>query len=237
MGDRFFIDEPITGAEALLSGPEAHHALHVMRLKAGDGVTLFDGSGAEFSAEVTAVSRRDVSLTITGRQEIDRESPVRLTLGVALPKGDRQKVLVEKLVELGAARLVPLTTERSVALPKGSAIEKLRRLVIEASKQCGRNRLMEIAEPVALGAFLDESADAERLFAHPPEEAHAERGGAPWPATQRVVAMVGPEGGFSDAEAAAAVEAGWRPVTLGERILRIETAALALAARCCGIPL
>ena len=125
-----------------------------MRAKAGTRVTLFDGSGWEFDAVVQRTGRSEVELAIAGRQEIDREARIAVTLGVALPKGDRQKWLVEKVVELGVARLVPLETERGVAQPVENALERLRRGVIEASKQCGRNRLMEIAEPRAWREFL-----------------------------------------------------------------------------------
>ena len=152
----------------LVAGAEAHHLLHVMRARTGARVTLFDGSGWQFDAVVERTGRSEVELTITDRQEIDREAQVAVTLGVVLPKGDRQKWLVEKVVELGVARLVPLETERGVAQPRENVLERLRRGVIEASKQCGRNRLMEIAEPRAWQAFLMESPTvACRLVAHP----------------------------------------------------------------------
>ena len=175
MSDRYFVESPVASDRAVLAGAEAHHLLHVMRAKAGTRVTLFDGSGWQFDAVVERTGRSEVELAIAGRQEIDREAPIAVTLGVALPKGDRQKWLVEKVVELGVARLVPLETERGVAQPVENALERLRRGVIEASKQCGRNRLMEIAEPKAWRAFLAENAAAAcRLVAHP----RARTGGA-----------------------------------------------------------
>lgn len=225
MSRRFFVP-PITGPTASLDGAEAHHLLHVMRAGVGDSVTLFDGSGGEWSATITTVGRSRVDFEVGERHEVDRELPFALVVGVAMPKGDRQKWLVEKLTELGATRLVPLATERSIAQPKASAISKLRRTVIEASKQCGRNRLMEIAEPCSFDAFVDSTDGAAlRLLAHP--------GGEPLGAVIRDVTgadvhiAIGPEGGFSDEEAAAAGKHGWRAISLGERILRIETAAQA----------
>ena len=168
MSDRYFVESPVVSDRAVLAGAEAHHLLHVMRAKVGTRVTLFDGSGWEFDAVVERTGRSEVELAIAGRQEIDREAPIAVTLGVALPKGDRQKWLVEKVVELGVARLVPLETERGVAQPVENALERLRRGVIEASKQCGRNRLMEIAGPKTWQEFLAESGDvACRLVAHP----------------------------------------------------------------------
>lgn len=247
MSERFFSSEPITGERVALAGPEAHHLLHVMRAAVGTAVTLFDGSGAEFAGVVESVRRAEAVVRIVERHEINRELPFELTVGVALPKGDRQKWLVEKLTELGVATLVPLITERGVAQPTASTAERLQRSVIEAAKQCGRNRLMEIAEPAAWGEwvggdvgfkisdlrFADQGAGAgsnaaiERILAQPDGvpigELKLQRNAA-------VVVAVGPEGGFTDDEVSAASEAGWRKVSLGARILRVETAAIALAA-------
>ena len=238
MADRYFVETAIAGGEARLVRAEAHHLAHVLRAKPGDEVTLFDGSGAEFPARVERVGRSEIELAVLSRQEVDRETRVRLTLGVALPKGDRQRFLVEKAVELGVACLVPLQTERSVDRETPSALERLRRAVIEASKQCGRNRLMEIATPRKLADFLADSTTkgAVRLFAHPIAgpgakafvdacETSIARGDCP-----NVILAVGPEGGFTDSELNFALAERWEIVGCGERILRVETAALALAA-------
>src|SRR5215210_2032346 len=147
MSERFFSPHPITAGCMMLDGPEAHHLLHVMRASVGDEVTLFDGSGAEFKATVQTLRRTDAELRIVERREVDRELPFDLVVGVALPKGDRQKWLVEKLTELGVTTLVPVVTERCVAQPAAGALDRLRRSIIEAAKQCGSNRLMQIAEP------------------------------------------------------------------------------------------
>ena len=230
MADRYFVEPPIVADRAVVAGAEAHHLIHVMRCGPGGRVTLFDGSGCEFAAVVRRVGRSEVELDVLDRREIDRELPMRLTLGVALPKGDRQRWLVEKAVEVGIGRLVPLATERGVAQPVANAIERLRRSVIEASKQCGRNRLMEIAEPRAWSDFLVDTRTAGcRLLAHPAAEGCI-TGTGPDVGGETVLA-VGPEGGFTDAEVARAIEAGWRAVDLGPRILRVETAAIWLAAR------
>jgi 16S rRNA (uracil1498-N3)-methyltransferase len=234
MADRYFVAHPITGTETLLDGPEAHHLIHVMRVRPGAAVVLFDGSGAEFAAVVEQVGRSEVRLSVSSRQQIDRELPVRVTLGVALPKGDRQKWLVEKAVELGVACLVPLRTARSVADPAAQALQRLRRTVIEASKQCGRNCLMEIAEPAPWTDFaaIGDNA-APRLLAHPggPGLARPTRQSQTTPLPAAAILAVGPEGGFTDEEVALAAAAGWQTVDLGARILRIETAAFLLVAR------
>lgn len=244
MTERYFVDEPISGDRVTLAGPEAHHLIHVMRAAPGTQVTLFDGGGDQFSASVEQLGRSDVKLSILAREPINRELPFSMTLGVALPKGDRQKWLVEKAVELGVTRIVPLRTRRGVAQPVEQALVRLRRAVIEASKQCGRNRLLQIDEPRAWPDFVADAADTpSRLLAHPSVEggrrrlldeclAHQETASqqtppSPWP---DVSLAVGPEGGFADDEVALAVDAGWHAVDLGPRILRVETAALFLAA-------
>ncbi len=233
MSDRYFVETPIDGSQARLVGTEAHHLIHVMRGKVGDQITLFDGLGAEFSCRVDQVGRSEVGLNVLARHEVNREPALPLTLAVALPKGDRRRWLVEKAVELGVARLVPLETERSNDRETGAASVRLRQTVIEASKQCGRNRLMEIADSQRLLDFVSEpTADEARLVAHPGgAKCHdvlasiLQRGSA----LQAVSLIIGPEGGLAPAELAAARSNGWRIVDLGNRILRVETAALALA--------
>ncbi len=232
MTHRFYCEQPIEGKRATLVGSEAHHLLHVMRLTAGDHVKLFDGSGFEFSANILETRRAEVELEVVERTAVDHELPFRLTVGVALPKGDRQRWLVEKLVELGVERIVPLETERGVAQPTIKALARLRRSVIEATKQCGRNRLAEVSPAERLHDYLVSApADAYLLAAHP--------GGVSLnrvltlPAgkySQDFFLVIGPEGGLTELEVADATNAGWRLIDLGPRILRIETAAVALVA-------
>ena len=230
MPDRFFVEKPIQGERALLEGPEAHHLLHVLRAKSGDEVVLFDDSGAEFAARVDQVGRSSAELAVLSRTVVDRKLALEITVGAALPKGDRQKWLVEKLTEVGVAKLVPIETRRGVAQPVDATIERLRRSVVEASKQCGRNRLMKIESPQSIEHFLTLADPRQpRFFAHPGgaellAEVKRARG-----TCESVAIAIGPEGGFSDDEVAQSVAAGWMPVDLGPRILRVETAAIALA--------
>lgn len=228
MTDRYFTESPIDGSTVRLEGPEAHHLAHVMRVKPGQQVVVFDGSGREFDALVTKVARVSIELEVVDARQVDRELRQELTLGVALPKGDRQRWLVEKAVELGVSRLTPLVVARGVAPPAERSLDRLRRAVIEASKQCGRNRLMAIEEPRRWETYLTEApSTAHRLIAHP--------SGTPFtppPPDQPIAAWhvaVGPEGGFTDDEVSLAARHGWQSVSLGPRILRIETAALYLA--------
>jgi 16S rRNA (uracil1498-N3)-methyltransferase len=237
--DRYFVDSPIKGDLVTLAGPESHHLVHVLRAKAGTRVVLFDGSGAEFLAQVDQVGRTEVKLKVLSRHEVSRELSVALTLGVALPKGDRQKWLVEKAVELGVARIVPLWTSRSVAQPVGQALARLQRTVIEASKQCGRNRLLEIGQPQPWADFVATTqAVPWRLLAHPAPKPHPGQGlhRFPLPGSQEpefagpILLAVGPEGGFTSEEVALATTTGWQAVDLGQPTLRIETAAIFLVA-------
>ncbi len=232
MSERYFVDEPISPGRVVLGGPEAHHLIHVMRAAAGRRIVLFDGSGAEFPAVVQQVGRSEVELAVAAREDVNRELPIDVTLGIALPKGERQKWLVEKAVELGVTRIVPLRTERGVAQPVEQALLRLRRAVVEASKQCGRNRLLQIREPQDWPDFLEEAAGVPcRVLAHPLGK--GDRRALPFPSEglpDAVVLAVGPEGGFAAEEVALAVAAGWHVVDLGPRILRVETAALLLVA-------
>ncbi|HID77069.1 MAG TPA: 16S rRNA (uracil(1498)-N(3))-methyltransferase [Planctomycetaceae bacterium] len=232
MSNRYFVPHPIDGEAASLSGGEAHHLVHVMRAKVGDEVVLFDGSGAEFPARIKRIERSRVWLAVLGRQEVYRELPVGLTLGVCLPKGDRQRWLVEKAVELGVRRLVPLQTARSVVVRSPARLHRLVRVVVEASKQCGRNRLMEIASPHRFQDFVRcGHGDSLRLLADPSARDAPDRWfGAVDRSTVQVLVAIGPEGGFTAEELRLAAQSGWRLVNLGPRMLRIETAAVVLAA-------
>ena len=234
MGDRYYVSQPIVGDRARLVDEEAHHLAHVMRASAGDDVAVFDGSGAEWLARVARVGRAEVELELLCRREVDRELHVPLTLGVALPKGDRQRWLVEKAVELGVGRLTPLSTTRGVAQPTDKALARLRRAVIESSKQCGRNRLMEISTPVNCFDFCaaEHAAGAVRAMADPSGDQSLRTllESPASPTATSLIFAVGPEGGFSEDEIAAAQSAGWPLIDLGARTLRVETAAIYMAA-------
>lgn len=221
MSNRFYVNYPLGVGPVEIAGSEAHHLATVLRASPGDAVCLFNGDGAEYTALVTEIHKKAVSLEVQERRTPNRELDFRLEIAAPLPKGDRGDFLVEKLTELGVTRFVPLRTRRSVVHPR---VERLERAVIEASKQCGRNVLMEVGPPVDWDDYYqDVELPANRLIAHP--------GGGPV-SNQRgdVAVAIGPEGGFTDEEVAAAEKGGWRRVSLGPRVLRIETAAVALAA-------
>jgi 16S rRNA (uracil1498-N3)-methyltransferase len=225
MSERFHVNCPLAAGLVTLRGPEAHHLAVVCRVRRDDPVTLFNGDGLEYPGRVVEATKKDVTVEVLRAESPQRERPLELRVAAPLPKGDRAQFLVEKLTELGVTRFSVLSTARSVVSPREAKMEKLQRYVIEASKQCGRNVLMAIDPPRPWEEFLaDESLPAVRLLAHPGGEGAIEAGVA-------AAAAVGPEGGFTDEEVALALAAGWRSVGLGLTVLRVETAALALAAR------
>jgi 16S rRNA (uracil1498-N3)-methyltransferase len=228
MSQRFYVNCPLGPGIVSIHGPEAHHLAGVCRVRPGQQVFLFNGDGKEYPALVRTVQRGCVELEIQGVEAPDRELRLFLEVAVPLPRGDRAQFLVEKLTELGVSRLVLLRTARSVVAPREGKREKLERWVIEASKQCGRNVLMEIAPLTDWSSYCTApSLPAIRWFAHPGMEHFADKSGS---AGGGAAVAVGPEGGFTDEEVGLAVTAGWQPVSLGPRILRVETAALVLAA-------
>jgi 16S rRNA (uracil1498-N3)-methyltransferase len=226
MSERFYINWPLSTGVVTLDGPEARHLATVCRFRPGDAVCLFNGDGHEYPARVVAADRKHVELEVIERQSPQREREFHLEVAVPLPRGDRAQFLVEKLTELGVKRFVPLETERSVVQPREAKLEKLERYVIEASKQCGRNVLMEIA-PLTKWADYCRRGDLPewRMLGHPGGRVSSSN----IPNVHSVCA-VGPEGGFSELEVQMALASGWQEVDLGPRILRVETAAIVLAA-------
>ena len=227
----FAADQVVT-----LSADESQHLRSVLRLKTGDEVYVFDGAGREFRGEIDSLSRDATHIHIT--QEVApsaAESPLTLTMAVALLKGEKFDLVVQKLTELGVNCVVPIITKRADVRIRNDedAERKLirwRRIVMEATKQCGRARLLAIASPIAFDEFVTISrTEDERLV-------FAERDGAKLRTladkvtAAQVTALVGSEGGWTDDELNQARDFGWQIVTLGGRIMRAETAAIACAA-------
>jgi 16S rRNA (uracil1498-N3)-methyltransferase len=227
MSERFYINWPLAPGVVALEGAEAHHLATVCRFRAGDAVCLFNGDGHEYPARILTASRRHVEIEILGRESPERELPFRLEVAAPLPKGDRAQFLVEKLTELGVAAFVPLATQRSVVHPRESKREKLQRYVIEASKQCRRNLLMEVLEMTPWDTYVRRpDLPARRLIAHPGARGTLRD----LPGQTPIAVAVGPEGGLTDEELELARSGGWTAIDLGPRILRVETAAIVLAA-------
>ena len=222
-----------------LSADEARHARGVLRLQPGDEVYVFDGAGREFRCAVREFHRDGAVLKVLEEVEPARpESPLNLTLGIALLKGEKFDLVLQKATELGASRIVPVATLRAdVRIRDGDEakrkVTRWQRIVLEAAKQCGRAQLMEIEEPVVFRALIDSPAEAGRLrlmFAERNGTSLAEVARNPPSASAKVFALIGPEGGWADEEIELARRAGWQIVTLGGRTLRAETAAIAIVA-------
>jgi 16S rRNA (uracil1498-N3)-methyltransferase len=231
MSTRYFVDQPLVPGPVEIRGAEAHHLAAVSRVRPGDQVFLFNGDGHEYPARVIEISRRCATLNVVGIETPARELGFRLEVAAPLPKGDRGQFMVEKLTELGATHYSPIRTERSQIHSTVERAGKLRQYVIEASKQCGRNVLMSIA-PVTDWQTYCKSGDLpkRKILAHPLAEAAASEMFAPPHPSLDCALAVGPEGGFTEEEVLAARQAGWTVVSLGPRILRVETTALTLAA-------
>lgn len=230
MAERFYLNSPLGPGLVDLTGPEAHHLATVSRLRPGDAVCLFNGDGHEYPARLVSAGKRSVTIEVLRCESPQCELPFAVEVAAPIPKGDRAQFLMEKLTELGVSRFVPLSCARSVIEPRPGKLEKFERHVIEASKQCGRNVLMQIMNLEAWTDYCRRGKPGEvRLLAHPAHESMPASKLEPIAATNTFRLAVGPEGGFTDEEVQIAQSAGWRLTNLGPRILRIETAALVLA--------
>ena len=227
MSERFYIDGVPSGT-FVLDGPEAHHLTTVRRFAIGDAVALFNGDGYEYPSVIESIGKREVVLRVSSAVLVNREPAIGIEIASAVPKGDRLDFLIEKLTEVGCTDFFPLTTARSIVKVDAGKADKMRRMVIEASKQCGRNRLMRIHAPLRFADYVSECRAGHRRIAL---TAPGER--SPIPDGLRcgecVAVLIGPEGGWSPEEAERATASGWQSVTLGSRILRMETAAILAA--------
>ena len=229
---RFFVDSPLVATDGDLAlPPGAARHVQVLRLQPGDALTLFDGSGPEWHAEVTAMGRSEVRVRLIAAETPQRELPRAVTLAVVMPANDRMDFIVEKATELGAAALQPLVAERSVLRLTGERADKKRAhwqgVATAAAEQSGRTVPMRVEPVLPLAAWLASlpapATDEWRGLLSP-------RAAVPLaPFTQpRVLFLSGPEGGLSDAEEDAARARGFAAVTLGPRVLRADTAPLAV---------
>ena len=216
------------GAEVALPNSAANHVARVLRLRAGAPVVTFDGSGRDYHCEVVAIEGSRVRVRVGEAAEVQRESPLKVTLVQAVSRGERMDLTLQKATELGVRAVVPVLSARSVVrLDARQAVAKLRHwqaVVTSACEQCGRSILPRVHAPLDLDRYLaDSSRDGLRLVPSPGAgESLAGLGQAP----TKVELLIGPEGGFEDGELLAAERAGFRPVRLSPRVLRTETAGI-----------
>ena len=230
---RFYCPTPLaTGLALSLPAGAARH-VQVLRLQPGDVITLFNGEGGEFDATVTRMGRSDVEVEVGAHRPVEREAARAVHLLAGITANERMDWLVEKATELGVASITPLVAERSVLKLKGERAEKKlahwQGVAVAAAEQCGRNRVPTVHPAVTLSEWLKKAPPGERWVLSLSEGTRplSEMAG-----TDTVTVLSGPEGGLSPAEETAALAAGFAPVTLGPRVLRAETAPLAVLAVC-----
>lgn len=231
---RFFCETPLR-AHTRLPLPEAlaHHALRVLRMQAGENLILFDGAGGQYRASLEIDGK--TAFAVPGEHD-PREAELAgcITLVQGLPSGDKMDWIIEKAVELGAQRLIPISAQRSVVQLSGPRLEKRlahwQRVAQAASEQSGRNRLLTLGPPRRLEQYLNETANGLRVLCHPDAPQSLAATLQAQPAIRVVTLMVGPEGGWSEEERALAHAHGVQAVSYGARVLRTETAGLALIA-------
>jgi len=230
MPPRLFVDQPLRAGDtfALPAGPARH--VQVLRLQPGAALTLFNGEGGEWSATVTQMGRSDVSVQLGAHADVDRELRLHVTLALGMPANERMDAVVEKATELGVAVIQPLMCERSVLRLNAERAEKKvahwQAVALSACEQSGRTRVPQVAEVRSVTQWLQQlapSASTRWLLSLREAEPLA----AP---SDRVLCLSGPEGGLSPAEETAARAAGFSAVSLGPRVLRADTAPLALLA-------
>jgi 16S rRNA (uracil1498-N3)-methyltransferase len=224
-----YVDAPLAaGTRVTLEGGAARHVTRVLRLRVGEALTLFNGSGGEYAARIEQSQGGRVAVAIGEPRAIERESPLALTLAQGVSRGERMDLVVQKATELGVSGVVPVLSERSVVRLTAQQAERRlnhwRAIAVAACEQSGRNRLPAIASPVPLKDFLRTNTDGSmRLLLSPAATATL----ADLPRlVSAVTVLIGPEGGLAEAEQDASVAAGFKPVRLGPRVLRTETAAI-----------
>ncbi|MGH8149116.1 MAG: 16S rRNA (uracil(1498)-N(3))-methyltransferase [Steroidobacteraceae bacterium] len=230
---RIHIDEPLgQSSRVTLRGAAANHVRQVLRLGPADEIVVFDGRGGEYAARIDELRKDTLLIAVGEHRLIERESPLAVTLAQGVSRGERMDLVVQKATELGVRRIAPLLTERTVVRLDAKQADAKRRhwrgIAIAACEQCGRNIVPQIALPVTLTAFLSSlEPDAVRVLLSP---AGGSKVSDLEPTDAPLTLLIGPEGGLCESEQRVAIEAGFRVVNLGPRVLRTETAAIAALA-------
>ena len=231
---RIFTDSPLcTGGQCELDANATQHVGRVLRMTEGQSLLLFNGDGQDYNARITHANKKLVQVSVEEARPNLTESNLDILLGQALSKGDRMDYAIQKAVEMGVTGIAPLSTDRSDVKLKGDREEKRlrhwRQVAISAAEQCGRARVPELHPVMALNDWFEHTEDRDlRLVMHHRTEQTLDSMEKP----TRVALMIGPEGGLSPDEIAAAEAAGFLPVTVGPRVLRTETAPVAAIALC-----
>jgi 16S rRNA (uracil1498-N3)-methyltransferase len=231
---RIYVDTVLeTGTSCLLPADAAHHVINVLRMKIGQPLKVFDGQGGYHDAMIRQIGKREVRLEVHTHHAEEREPPLRITLAQGISRGERMDYTLQKAVELGVHRIVPVLCRyaniRLDAAGKEKRHAHWKKIVISACEQCGRNRIPVLFPAQEFDHWIARDTNPLKLLLHtatPQQltELHVQ--------TQDLTLLAGPEGGFDDIEVAAAEKSGYRAVRLGPRILRTETAALAALTAC-----
>jgi len=210
----------------LLAGEKAHYLSTVLRCKTDDTLIVTDSSGSTYSARISAINKKQTSIEITGSFHLNSESPLDIVLAQGLLKGEKMDLVIQKATELGVKEIAPVITERS-QIRETRKLQRWQKIAEEASRQCGRSRIPLIHEPAVFETVLMTPGQHKGIICW-------EKDGAPFSAAvdefkgeKRIVLCLGPEGGFSEKEVKTAKDRGFTVASLGKRILRAETAAIA----------
>lgn len=228
---RFYAPPARFAASAVtLDEDETRHLRDVLRLKVGDDANVFDGEGREFVCRIASIEKRQAALTLQNEvTPASPESTLDLTIAAVLLKGDKLDLVVQKAVELGVNRFIPMTSVRCdvKAADPSKRSARWRRIAMEATKQCGRARLMQIEDVIDLRQLIDRTSGEEITRIH-----FSERDGESFNVVEgakKILAFIGPEGGWDDAEIEKATAAGIVSITFGGRVLKADTAAISIA--------
>ena len=230
---RFFVTGVPENGKLTLRGEDAHHAGRVLRLREGECVTLCDGAGVDYSCVIETIDEGEVVCRVLEQMRSMAEPNTRVTLYMALPKGDKMELIVQKAVELGVHEIVPYLSKNCVSRPDKTEKKVVRwqKIADEAAKQCGRGILPRVAPVATVAEAIEQAAQCEiALFFYENERETGLRDALVGGVGQTVSMLIGPEGGFDPREAEAAAQAGLKSVSLGPRILRCETAPIAALA-------
>ncbi len=233
---RLFVDTALeAGQELILSKENSHYIMHVLRLRIGTQLIIFNGEEGEYLAHLTAWTKKNAQVNIEAYRSIERESPLKITLAQSISRPERMDYAIQKSVELGVQRIVPILSERSPPIDDERLLKRedhWQRIMISACEQCGRNRLPELQSTLSMADWLQQPQTNNCLVLSP---TGTNRLKDSIEANKAITILVGAEGGLTDKEVNAAIQVGYTDISLGPRILRTETAAVAILTMCQGL--
>ena len=233
---RLFVDDALkVGQELVLSKETSHYIMHVLRLRIGTQLIIFNGEAGEYLAHLTAWTKKNAQINIEAYRPVERESHLKITLAQSVSRPERMDYAIQKSVELGVQRIVPVLSERSPPIDEErlqKREEHWQRIMISACEQCGRNHLPELQPTLSMADWLQQPQISNCIVLSP-TGTHRLKDSIE--TSKPITILVGAEGGLTDKEINAAIQVGYRDISLGPRILRTETAAVAILTLCQGL--